>query len=75
MQNTVHPLESFFRQAVRKSYEGNLGWHDPDLTGYVAHLLCEFSEADRLYKEAAECKPADAMQRLDAEHARQETGG
>ncbi len=45
-----HPLEPFFQQAVRNSYEGKLGLHDPDVTGYVAHLLCEFSEADKLYK-------------------------
>jgi len=49
MQSPVHPLEPFFRQAVRNSYEGRLGLHDPDVTGYVAHLLCEFSEADKLY--------------------------
>ena len=48
MQN--HPLEPFFLQAVRNSYEGRLGLHDPDVTGYVAHLLCEFSEAGNLYK-------------------------
>jgi hypothetical protein len=32
-------------------------------------------EAERLYREAARCKPADAMQRLDAEHAKEETAG
>src|SRR6266702_8441978 len=49
-QNQIHPLEPFFHKAVRSSYEGKLGLHDPDVTGYVAHLLCEFSEADKLYK-------------------------
>jgi hypothetical protein len=49
MQAQAHPLEPFFHQAVRNSYEGKLGLHDPDITGYVAHLLCEFSEADKLY--------------------------
>ncbi|HXR38221.1 MAG TPA: hypothetical protein VN776_03985 [Terracidiphilus sp.] len=44
-----HPLEPFFQQAVRNSYEGKLGLNDPDVTAYVAHLLCEFSEADKLY--------------------------
>jgi len=29
-------------------------------------------EAEKLYKEAAACIPADAMQTLDAEHAREE---
>ncbi|MGA8041477.1 MAG: hypothetical protein WCA37_01610 [Terracidiphilus sp.] len=49
MQAQSHPLEPFFHQAVRNSYEGKLGLHDPDVTSYVAHLLCEFSEAERLY--------------------------
>jgi hypothetical protein len=46
----AHPLGPFFQQAVRNSYEGKLGLNDPDVTGYVAHLLCEFSQADNLYK-------------------------
>lgn len=45
-----HPLESFFTQAVRNSYEGMLGLNDPGVTGYVARLLCEFSQASNLYK-------------------------
>jgi len=45
-----HPLEPFFQQAVRNSYEGKLGLNDPDVTAYVARLLCEFSESDRLYQ-------------------------
>ncbi len=48
--NQSHPLESFFHQAVRNSYEGKLGLNDPDVTSYVAHLLCEFSRAEKLYK-------------------------
>src|SRR5664279_4923802 len=50
MQPETHPLESFFHQAVRNSYEGKLGLNDPEVTGYVAHLLCEFSQSDKLYK-------------------------
>lgn len=50
MPEQSHPLEPFFQQAVRNSYEGKLGLHDPDMTGYVAHLLCEFSEAENLYR-------------------------
>ena len=49
MQAQPHPLERFFQQAVRNSYEGKLGLHDPDVTGYVTHLLCEFSDAKNLY--------------------------
>jgi hypothetical protein len=50
MHPQTHPLESFFQQAVRNSYEGKLGLHDPDVTGYVARLLCEFSASENLYK-------------------------
>jgi hypothetical protein len=32
----------------------------------------KLAEAQKLYKEAAHCAPADAMQKLDAEHAREE---
>ena len=50
MQAQAHPLEPFFKQIVRNSYEGRLGLKDPDVTGYIARLLCEFSESDKLYK-------------------------
>jgi hypothetical protein len=49
MQAQTHPLELFFQQAVRNSYEGKLGLNDPDATAYVARLLCEFSESEKLY--------------------------
>jgi hypothetical protein len=32
----------------------------------------KLSEAKKLYKEAAHCAAADAMQKLDAEHAKDE---
>jgi hypothetical protein len=50
MQSQTHPLEPFFQQMVRNSYEGKLGLNDPDVTAYVARLLCEFSESDKLYQ-------------------------
>jgi hypothetical protein len=50
MQVQNHLLEPFFHQVVRNSYEGKLGLNDPDITGYVAHMLCEFSEAEKLYR-------------------------
>jgi len=31
----------------------------------------KLAEAERLYKEAARCTSADAMQKLDAEHAKE----
>jgi hypothetical protein len=55
MATQAHPLEPFFQQVVRNSYEGKLGLHDPDVTGYVARLLCEFSEAQNLYKVRDSC--------------------
>jgi hypothetical protein len=50
MQTQTHPLEPFFQQAVRESYEGKLGLHDPDVISYVSRVLCDFSEADSLFK-------------------------
>jgi hypothetical protein len=47
---THHPLEPFFQQAVRDSYEGKLGLHDPDVINYVSRVLCDFSEANSLFK-------------------------
>lgn len=62
MQAQAHPLEPFFQQAVRNSYEGKLGLNDPDVTSYVARLLCEFSEADNLYKVHDEMgRPIDEL--------------
>ncbi len=63
MQN--HPLEPFFQQAVRNSYDGKLGLHDPDVTGYVAHLLCEFSDAGKLYKMCDETgRPVEELDEM-----------
>ena len=50
MQTQAHPLEPFFHQAVRNNCEGKLGVHDPEMMNYIAHLLCEFTEADNLFK-------------------------
>jgi hypothetical protein len=50
MQTQAHPLEHFFQQAVRESYEGKLGLHDPDAINYISRVLCDFSEADNLFK-------------------------
>ena len=50
MAESIHPLERFFEQAVRNNYEGKLGLNDPGVTNYVARLLCEFTESEKLYK-------------------------
>jgi hypothetical protein len=49
MQAQTHPLELFFQKAVRNIYEGKLGFHDSDVTAYVARLLCDFTDANKLY--------------------------
>jgi hypothetical protein len=62
MQQQTSPLEKFFRQAVRNSYEGKLGLNDPDVTTYVARMLCEFSRSDKLYKVRDEMgRPIDEL--------------
>jgi len=66
MQSQPHPLEPFFQQAVRNSYEGKLGLHDPDLTVYIARLLCEFSEADKLYSIRDEAgRPIEELEEME----------
>ncbi len=66
MQAQSHPLEPFFRQIVRNSYEGKLGLHDPDLSVYVARILCEFSQADKLYSiRDAAGRPVERLQEME----------
>jgi hypothetical protein len=65
MQAQAHPLEPFFQQAVRNSYEGKLGLHDPDVMSYVAHLLCEFCDAGKLYSMRDEAgKPIEELEEM-----------
>ncbi len=49
MQTETHPLEPYFHDAVRSSYEGRLGL-DSEITSYVARMLCDFSEAGNLFR-------------------------
>jgi hypothetical protein len=49
MQVQSHPLEPFFHQAVRNSYEGRLGLGS-EITNYVARMLCDFAEPENLYR-------------------------
>jgi hypothetical protein len=46
---------------------GNLDYH--------YRSKAKLKEAEKLYEEAARCKPADAMQKPDADHAREEADG
>ena len=49
MQVQSHPLEPFFHEAVRSSYEGRLGL-GPEITNYVARMLCGFSEPEGIFR-------------------------
>ena len=49
MQVQSHPLEPFFQEAVRNSYEGRLGL-GPEITSYVSRMLCDFSEPGSLFR-------------------------
>jgi hypothetical protein len=50
MQTQSHPLESFFFQEVQSVFEGKLGLNDPEMTAYVARVLCTFSESETLFQ-------------------------
>jgi len=66
MQAQPHPLETFFQQIVRNSYEGKLGLHDPDVTAYVARILCDFSQSDKLYSiRDAEGRPIEHLEEME----------
>ncbi len=66
MQAQPHPLEPFFQQIVRNTYEGKLGLHDPDLTIYVARILCEFSQSDKLYSIRDDAgRPIDQLEEME----------
>jgi hypothetical protein len=64
MQPQAHPLEPFFQQIVRNSYTGKLGIHDTAITHYVARLLCDFSEADKLYVRDPQGRPIERIEAM-----------
>jgi len=45
-----HPLRRLFSALTERSFADKLGWPDLNITGYVANLLVEFTNADRLYR-------------------------
>jgi hypothetical protein len=45
-----HPLRRLFSALTERSFTEKLGWPDLNITGYVANLLVEFTNADRLYR-------------------------
>src|ERR1700760_6384 len=49
MELQAHPLEPFFQHELTSIFEGKLGINDPELTGYIARVLCTFSEEGSLF--------------------------
>jgi hypothetical protein len=45
-----HPLQKLFVELVGRHYAEEIGIRDPQIVGYVAHLLSEFCEVEQLYK-------------------------
>jgi hypothetical protein len=46
----THPLEQLFVELVGRHYAQEIGIRDPQVIGYVAHLLSEFCDAEQLTK-------------------------
>ena len=44
-----HPLQKLFLEMVARHYAEEIGIRDPELVGYVAHLLTEFCDAEQLF--------------------------
>ncbi len=44
-----HPLQSFFLELVTHHYTRDIGLRDPQVSEYVANMLTEFTEVERLY--------------------------
>ena len=45
-----HPLEKLFVELVGRHFAQEIGIRDPQVVGYIAHLLTEFCDAEQLYK-------------------------
>src|SRR5262249_19507270 len=50
MSSESHPLEQMFVEMVGRHFAQEIGIRDPQVVGYVAHLLSEFCDAEQLYK-------------------------
>jgi hypothetical protein len=44
-----HPLQSFFLDLVHEHYSRDIGLRDQQLSAYVASMLTEFTEVERLF--------------------------
>ena len=45
-----HPLQKLFLELVARHYAEEIGIRDPELIGYVAHLLTEFCDSEQLFR-------------------------
>ncbi|HTR66816.1 MAG TPA: hypothetical protein VMH85_13650 [Terriglobales bacterium] len=46
----THPLQQLFLELVGRRYAEEIGIRDPQVVGYVAHMLTEFCEAEQLFR-------------------------
>ena len=46
----THPLQQLFLEMVGRHYAQEIGLRNPQVVGYVAHLLAEFCDVDQLFK-------------------------
>jgi hypothetical protein len=46
----THPLRQFFLELVEHHYDEDIGLRSPEMHGYVANMLTEFCETERLYQ-------------------------
>ena len=46
----THPLQQLFMELVGRHYAHEIGIRDPQVVGYVAHLLAEFCDAEQMGK-------------------------
>ena len=62
----AHPLQQLFIEMVGRHYAHEIGLRDPQLVGYVAHLLAEFCDTEQLFKirNAADRPLADVGEML-----------
>lgn len=44
-----HPLRKLFESLTAKTFAEELKWRDPNVSGYLANLLVDFTDIDRLY--------------------------
>jgi hypothetical protein len=50
MVSESHPLQQLFVELVGRHYAEEIGIRDPQVVGYVAHLLAEFCDVEQLFK-------------------------